>query len=231
MRRPLCLVCLAFVVSVFISLHMIPLPESTELEEGSQVIYTGEVYHKEYRYNKLLLYLRNVNQVSSTKIPTNVSIKKASQQNMGILCYVKEGEEPKYGSYVLISGEATCFNKQRNPGGFDQEMYYRIQNIDFAMKNAEILAESNSYSRYHEGLYQLRRRLERVFDQTMSEKEASIMKAMILGNKAELDRESKQLYQKSGISHIRGINCSMYPKNPVFKPFVTSDTFPTCKPL
>ena len=40
----------------------------------------------------------------------------------------------------------------------------------------------------------------------MSEKDASIMKAMILGNKAELDKESKRLYQKSGISHILAIS-------------------------
>lgn len=206
MRRPLCLICVAFVVSVFISLQMIPLPETSYEEEGSRVIYSGEVYHKEYRYDNLLLYLRNVNSVDSTKIPTNFSIKEKSEQNMGILCYVKEGEEPRLGSYVLVSGEAYPFSKPRNPGGFDQEMYYRIQNIGFSMKNVQILAESSSYSRYYEGLYQLRRYMERVFDQTMSEKDASIMKAMVLGNKAELDKDSKQLYQQSGISHVLAIS-------------------------
>ena len=119
MRRPLCLVCVAFVVSVFISLQMVPLPESANVEEGSRVIYTGQVYHKEYRYHSLILYLRNVNQVSSTKISTsdvksksvekekvskgnkkesvfeaeNISIGKhrieESLQDMGILCYVE----------------------------------------------------------------------------------------------------------------------------------------------
>ncbi len=246
MRRPLCLVCVAFVVSVFISLQMNPLSESMKVEDGSRVIYTGEVYHKEYRYQSLLLYLRNVNQVSSTKISIsdfaidnaveeeclagnsksktvlagsargetaskeNVKVKNMvtenSYQEMGILCYVEEGKEPRLGSYVLVSGNVTCFSQSRNPGGFDQEMYYRIQNIGFSMKKVEILAESKAYSQYREGLYQLRRRMEHVFDRTMSEKDASIMKAMILGNKAELNKESKQLYQESGISHILAIS-------------------------
>lgn len=231
MRRPLCLVCVAFVVAVYISLQIVPLSESANVEDGSRVIYTGEVYHKEYRYDNLLLYLRNVNQVSSTNISNNDFIieditaetagtkaslagdvrlasiaTKESQQDIGILCYVEEGKEPRLGSYVLVSGESALFSTPRNPGGFDQEMYYRIQNIAFSMKKAEILAEGNTYSKYHEGLYRLRRRMERVFEQTMSEKDASIMKAMILGNKAELDKESKQLYQRSGISHILAIS-------------------------
>lgn len=211
MRRPLCLICVAFVVSVFISLQMNPLSESIDVEDDSRVIYTGEVYHKEYRYHSLILYLRNVNQVSSTNIPIgdnkiNAAAAKKGLQDMGILCYVEEGREPRLGSYVLVSGNVACFNQSRNPGGFDQEMYYRIQNIGFAMKKTEILKESSTCSKYYEGLYQLRRCMEQVFDRTMSEKDASVMKAMILGNKAELDKESKQLYQKSGISHILAIS-------------------------
>lgn len=221
MRRPLCLICVAFVVSVFISLQMTPLSESAYVEDDSMVVYTGEVYHKEYRYNNLLLYLRNVNQVSSTNISiSDVKTKNAvaeealtgnaateeSLQDMGILCYVEEGEEPRLGSYALVRGECASFSEPRNPGGFDQKMYYRIQNIDFALKKVEVLAASDTYSKYHEGLYQIRKRMEQVFERTLPEKEASIMKAMILGNKAELDKESKLLYQKSGISHILAIS-------------------------
>lgn len=203
MRRPLCLVCVAFVVSVFISLQMASLPNSMKIEDGSEVIYTGEVYHKEYGNYGLILYLRNVNQVSSTNIPINdLNLK----EDTGILCYIEKGKEPRLGSNVLVSGTVACFRSVRNPGGFDQEMYYRIQNIGFSMKKVEILAESSTYSKYYEGLYRLRRCMESVFEKTMSEKDASIMKAMILGNKTELDKESKQLYQRSGVSHILAIS-------------------------
>lgn len=203
MRRPLCLVCVAFVVSVFISLQMVSLLNSMKIEDGSEVIYTGEVYHKEYGNYGLILYLRNVNQVSSTNIPINdLNLK----EDTGILCYIEKGKEPRLGSNVLVSGTVACFRSVRNPGGFDQEMYYRIQNIGLSLKKVEILAESSTYSKYYEGLYRLRRCMESVFEKTMSEKDASIMKAMILGNKTELDKESKQLYQRSGISHILAIS-------------------------
>lgn len=207
MRRPLCLVCVAFVVSVFISLQMASLPNSMKIEDGSEVIYTGEVYHKEYGYYGLILYLRNVNHVSSTNIPINdLNLKSGVAEDVGILCYIEKGKEPRLGSLVLVSGTVAMFRSARNPGGFEQEMYYRIQNIGFSMKKVEILAESSTYSKYYEGLYRLRRRMESVFEKTMSEKDAAIMKAMILGNKTELDKESKQLYQRSGISHILAIS-------------------------
>lgn len=47
----------------------------------------------------------------------------------------------------------------------------------------------------------------------MDEKNASIMKAMFLGNKNDLDKEVKTLYQKSGISHIlviSGMHISLF---------------------
>ena len=48
MRRPLCLICMAFVVSVFISLQLTSLPEASYVEEeGNRVSYVSEVYHKE----------------------------------------------------------------------------------------------------------------------------------------------------------------------------------------
>ena len=144
MRRPLCLICVAFVVSVFISLKVTQLSEIPCLaEEGSCVTYIGEVYHKEYRYDNLVLYLRNVNQVDSTNIPIVLSTDE-KEQNMGILCYVKDAEEPKLGSYVCVSGECCYFSKPRNPGGFDQEMYYRIQNIGFSIRNTTNLKESEN---------------------------------------------------------------------------------------
>ena len=207
MRRPLCLICLAFVVSVFISLQIVPLSSNSYVEEeGSRKIYSGEVYQKEYKNNGLILYLRNINQVHSTNCSTNNVNEVNKDRENGILCYVSQGKEPKLGSYVLVSGETYSFSKPRNPGGFDQEMYYRIQNIGFYMKDVQIQAESTSYSKYHEGLYELRRCMENIFEQTMSQKDASIMKAMILGNKTELDKESKELYQQSGISHILAIS-------------------------
>lgn len=204
MRRPLCYVSMAFVVTVFLYLTLCPAPErgASYATDGSRVILQGQVYHKEYKAQQLILYLNYIqvphvgedNQHNNTQIQT------------GIMCYVKEGQEPKLYSDIQITGEIQDFQKATNPGEFDQRRYYEIQKLEFRMVNAHILMESAEYSVYHEMLYQIRRRLERIFDETLPEKEASVMKAMLLGSRQELNKESKQLFQQSGISHILAIS-------------------------
>ena len=205
MRRPLCCICMAFVVSVFCYLKLCTLTyQELPVEEESQVICLGEVSNKEYKDDKLILYLKQVQiNIDSDKIP---DYQNNSNEDIGILCYMDENDEPMLGSTVIVEGEISSFKEARNPAGFDQRSYYYTLGFDFQMKNAKLINESNEYSVYHEKLYRIRRRMEMVLDEYMQEKDASIIKAMLLGNKSQIDKDSKQLYQKSGIAHILAIS-------------------------
>ena len=189
MRRPLCYLCMAFVAAVFIMLKIRPIQEHVlpEGTEGSEVTWQGKVTAKEYKNESLILYLYKEN-------------------GEGFLCYMEDNREPKLGSTIRVTGKAQNFKRASNPGGFDQGEYYRLQKIYCQMRHGRILAESQEYDIRREKLYQLRRRMERILEAYMNEKDASIMKAMLLGNKTELDRDSKQLYQKSGIAHVLAIS-------------------------
>ena len=189
MRRPLCLVCMAFVAAVFIMLHIQPMQEHalSAGQEGQVVTRQGIVTAKEYKNGNLILYLRD-------------------RDKEGFLCYMSDITEPKLGSVVTVQGKAMNFRQDRNPGGFDQREYYRVQKIYYQLKNGRLLTQSGQYSFYRESLYRLRRQLERVLEQCMEEQDAAVMKAVLLGNKQELDTEKKQLYQKSGIAHVLAIS-------------------------
>ncbi len=201
MRRPLCFLCMAFVVAVFIALKLFPLSLEAPANEDSWGTYLGKVYQKEYKNGQLVLYLEQVNQVEDI---SNLISNKNSK--IKILCYTQVDNEPKIGSTVCIEGKVQSFPTASNPGEFNAAGYYQVLGLSYRLVNASVLKESENYSLYHEGLYQLRRRLEAVYDRLMSEKYASVMKAVVLGNKSELDAESKLLYQKSGISHILAIS-------------------------
>lgn len=198
MRRPLCCVCAAFVAAVFLYLECSPLPEAVyDAEDGSRAVFRGEVYQKEYRDGTLVLGLKNVGKLDEN--PASCRIQ----------CYVEasgETGEPRLGSTVAVEGTVSFFAGARNPGEFDAKSYYRLLGVDFRLYRAEILAQGSRYSAYRETLYQIRRHFEGVFDRTLSRKDASIMKAMVLGNKSGLDAGSKQLFQKSGIAHILAIS-------------------------
>lgn len=53
-----------------------------------------------------------------------------------------------------------------------------------------------------EKLYQIREQTGQIYDNYLPEKEAGIMKALVLGDKTNLDSNIKDIYQNAGISHI-----------------------------
>lgn len=210
MRRPLCYICVAFVVSAFFYLTMCPLPENTvNVEDGSRLQILGKVYQKEYRNQTLVLYLNKIQEIHIQKESKQIQVlnKEVNQERKyNVICYMEGMTEPKIGSYICVDGYVQEFGHATNPGEFDPKEYYRILGIDFQMRQGILLTETEEYSIYHESLYCLRQRFERIFEKLLSEKDAAKMKAMVLGNKQELDRESKLLYQQSGIAHILAIS-------------------------
>lgn len=209
MRRPLCAACMAFAAAVFISLRINPPAACHPVAEGdSGAVYIGEVCQKEYKNDKLAIYLKNV------KIKYGISgqnfFDASSLQGIsGIICYIKNPlsvKEPRQGSVVAVRGDASYFAVPRNHGEFDADLYYRILGYDFAVYSAVIAAESSSYSPYREALYQIRLRMEAALDCVLDDEDAAAMKAVLLGNKLQLTAEAKELYRRSGIYHIFAIS-------------------------
>ena len=199
MRRPLCCICVAFVVTVFLYLKFSPPPEQAhDLPEGDRITLLGEVCQKEYKKENLVLQLKNVKMYNTE-----------ATEGGKVICYIALDEnmtEPKAGSIIAVEGRLVYFEEARNPGEFDAQEYYRILGVDFKLYKARILTEGSRYSVYRETLYQIRHHFEGIFDRVLTPKDASVMKAVLLGNKSDLDAQSKQLFQKSGIAHIFAIS-------------------------
>lgn len=209
MRRPLCCVCVAFVATVFFYLRMSPPPEPVhDLPEGERITLVGEVCQKEYKTEDqkttFVIQLKNARRWDSS---LGKYVERAESGK--VICYLeaKDGlTEPKAGSTVAVEGAVSYFDRARNPGEFDAQEYYQILGVDFRLYKAKLRTEGSRYSVYHELLYQIRCHFEGIFDRALAPKDASIMKAVLLGNKTGLDAQSRQLFQKSGIAHILAIS-------------------------
>ena len=59
-------------------------------------------------------------------------------------------------------------------------------------------------------LFRMRQRSREVFEYCLGKKNGGILAAMVLGEKAGMDPEVKELYQKSGISHLLAIPVCTY---------------------
>lgn len=217
MKRPLCCVCAAFVATVFLFLKFGPLPYMADIpEEGERVTLLGEISQKEYKEGTLVLCLKQVSQLNSNEENNQ------KENRFGVLCYIEADEhmtEPGLGSMIAVEGKVSYFKEARNPGEFDARSYYRILGVDYRLYDAKVLQESSDYSVYQETLYGIRCYFEGIYDLVLPAKTASVMKAMVLGNKAELDQDSKQLFQRSGIAHVFAISGVL---NSIFGIFDTS---------
>lgn len=224
MRRPIFIIGVTLAAAIFIYLYCKPLPVPDIGEaEGSILTLIGQVEKKDYHISNSqevpVIYLRNIQVVNSsnTNYLTDYQTKGLKIEDLyaentwltgvnGVLCYITEGKDPKIGSYICVRGKLRSFNKATNPGEFDAAGYYGILNLQARLNNGVILGESRDYDRFKEGLYRIKRYLRELLDYCYDEEDASVMKAMLLGEKSTLDEDIKQLYQLNGIIHILSIS-------------------------
>ncbi len=233
MRRPLCLTGLAFVVVLLLGIYLTPKGAQTyDGLDRQQVTLLGVVEWKEHKISKeeevlvvslgQVIVLNPILNDSLENLPEKVrgttakQIQKYWENNKaslclpgaegieGVLCYPEE--EPAMGSVVLMEGKFYAFSHASNPGEFDGADYYRIMGRQGRLMEAGCLSESREYSVFQEGLYRLRAYLSLLLHASYPKEEASVMGAMLLGEKGMLDGEVKSLYQQNGIIHILAIS-------------------------
>lgn len=202
------MVCLVFtaVLAVAMAVWESP-PDALDKQNGQSIYVTGRVYQKEIKNDKSVIYLDDAAMAADS-----AHISKEEQVQIGkVICYMKgtgagAQKMPEMGSYVCAYGELFLWEEPSNPGEFDIRRYYELSGIKCAIQNAAIIEQAEEYSRFREGLYRIRKRCAAVYEASMEAKEASIMKAMVLGDKTEMDTDIKKLYQHAGIAHVLAIS-------------------------
>lgn len=195
--RPLCCVCLLIIFLQGMLLiakggdSLVDIPRSSVFYEGQEktLLIKGQVYKKTNNSNYQILYLKN-NSVEDDKL----------------LVYDKTFTDVPIGKYILIRGKLGFFECARNPGGFDEALYYARQNTFGCVWCEEILEVLGEEHAFMDGLYQFRTAWRKSLVDCIGEKNGGILAAMLLGEKSEMDSEVKELYQNNGISHILAIS-------------------------
>lgn len=123
-----------------------------------------------------------------------------------ILVYLSRAADYPVGADLSLSGTIYPVETPTNPGQFDSSLYYGAKGISCTVfaEDTQILALHSSPLR--ERLLQLKKRFGEVYDAVLGEGDVGVIRAMVLGEKSELDSETKNLYQKNGISHLLAIS-------------------------
>ncbi len=196
-RRPLCLAALLLLLILWI------LPKDVwyntpDIPSGKSVTITGTVTKREEKEDSQAYYLKNC-LCDSTK------------SKFSVLAFTQKGTSYPIGCELSLYGTIYQVNPADNPGQFDGESYYQSQGILYTFQTDAVLEARGAWL-FIEKVILLREYLSRQLMDLFSERDAGILKAVLLGDKSSLRDEDQLLYQKNGISHllaISGLHISM----------------------
>ncbi len=112
----------------------------------------------------------------------------------------------KDGQRVSLYGRGSEFKEASNPGGFDAKQYYFSMGIVGAMQGETIRITDFSYHRLNQALFQAKQKLLDCYVTYLGKENAGVISSMLLGERALLSEETKELYRHGGISHILAIS-------------------------
>lgn len=145
-------------------------------------------------------------EAEKTKEIEEVGNKLAYSGQMKIVAYMSTSEKPILGQAVVLSGVAALPEHATNPGGFDAADYYKAKKIFMFLKDTSYVETGVKKSELLNILQGIKERVASVYDQTFEPKAASVLSAMVLGDKRGLDRDTRNMYQLNGIAHILAIS-------------------------
>ena len=200
-RRPLCVICLLVIGWLLVSGKYGMNEDSswTARFYDKKVTVTGQLVKQEQSTTSNQLYLKNNSisyQSKSYKIPDQKQI----------LIFTDDKTSYRAGSILNISGVCQEIKEPGNPGQFDLKKYYETKEIQMVLNKGKVLSAGRTYWHIRQFLWDVRERFKRTFLQIANEENASVLDAMLLGDKKELDPEVKKLYQDNGIAHILAIS-------------------------
>lgn len=211
MRRPLCLVCLIFVILIIAITELFPYEYGfSDMPIGEVVLVEGKVSKKEIKeINGQATYLIYLKQIvsRSDSLADNISDKdsiiKKLNNTEGIICYMStDSLIPNIGSTVLVEGEVSTFEVPDNSGEFNAPLYYKIKGVDARMFDCKLVAYSENYSVLQEKLFRFKNELCKLIDGCFRKEYRGIAKAILFAMNGELDEDTKELYQRNGMLHI-----------------------------
>lgn len=127
--------------------------------------------------------------------------------NNSTKCVVKKiNNNFKIGQKIVVYGQIKEFPIPTNPGEFNSKEYYESLGFLYYIDADSVNIISPKYSYIREWLHTLRDNLAKKIEDIYSKKNSPIVKAMIIGDTSSLNKETKENFQLTGISHIIAIS-------------------------
>ena len=113
------------------------------------------------------------------------------------------------GDSILVNGKISIPKGAQNPGGFNFKSYYRSEGIIGYIRNrdlASIKVLSSGVDNYGNIFIRLHRSIQSLLEEHLSKSNASLINALLLGNRSGLSEDSKDLFLKNGVVHLLAVS-------------------------
>lgn len=161
--------------------------------ENQQVEFWGKVdWIKDTEYGTTLM-------LSHVKV-------RGGAEGLVLSASIKEAPGIYPGDVIRAKGILKDFEKARNPGEFDNYLYYRSLGCHYACSVEDITAVLPSKIPIYRVFMLIRNKIRSIYRQICTPTASGIYQAMLLGEKEDLPKEIKELYSANGISHILAIS-------------------------
>lgn len=167
---------------------------------------TGVVsYVQEKTDGSCRLLLRNVVCDVDAKSEKGGNLGKVSGK---VEVFLPKGEKQVWlpGQKVKVQGNWKELSGPSNPGEFDSRIYQRARGVRWQMYavRCEVVADEKGTG-VAAVAHLFRKKMSRIYEMILPE-EASLLKAIILGDKSDLEEEQKSLFEKNGASHLLAVS-------------------------
>ena len=200
MRRHCMWFCLLGIVVCVVWMYLKELHAPPEYMPLEEITLQGYVSRADCNRERTILYLSDVS-------GNGVSAEFSNINNcIGVICYLQTKEEVRAGQFVVLKGRLQLIDKEHNPGEFSYRTYYMARGYSHKLLKAELVSASVRYDPLRELLNRFAGHLDETLLSYLSYRDYGTMKAMLLGDKTDLDETSKGLFQEIGIYHILAIS-------------------------
>ena len=199
-KRPFMLLCILIIILCIVKYCFDDKISPAGVLPKEAVTLEGRIDTWEVRNGQTILYLSNIYFYDD-------SVKEITHDNsIGIRCYIEGNHSFKLGQKVAVQGFLSLPETAGNPGEFDAATYYKSKGYDYVLYKGNILVKGNRYDVILQGLDCLRQYAKRQLQRYLAPEDAGILSAMLLGDKSNMEAETKELYRTVGIYHILAIS-------------------------
>ncbi|MDP3147664.1 MAG: DNA internalization-related competence protein ComEC/Rec2 [Ignavibacteria bacterium] len=135
-----------------------------------------------------------------------------------IICRVKNANQKEFfqlynklnpGNVVSVLGTYNKGKGTRNPGEFDYRAYLLRQGVTgfLSVKNPQDIVVINStVSSFPSWVFSIRKSIANKIDELQQPQSVGLLKGLVLGDKSEIDNETKMEFINSGVAHVLAVS-------------------------